>query len=178
MQTTENYETLIGAAAQQLSHGGVFLMTGKEEKNPMTIGWCQWGRVWNIPVCTVLVRPSRYSHGLLERDGVFTVSVPLDGAMKKELGFCGTRSGRDVNKLEALGLTTMPERAGGVAALSGCTLHFECRVLFKLEMAGKLPLLEEEQRTKFYTPDEQAGEDGDPHTIYYGRILAAYRTDA
>jgi flavin reductase (DIM6/NTAB) family NADH-FMN oxidoreductase RutF len=43
----------------------------------------------------------------VERDGVFTVSVPLPDAMKKELGFCGTKSGRDVNKLESLGLSTL-----------------------------------------------------------------------
>ncbi|HPY36881.1 MAG TPA: flavin reductase [Clostridia bacterium] len=169
------YEELIGSCALQLSKGGVFLMTGLAEKNPMTIGWCQWGRIWNIPICTVLVRPSRHSHRLIERDGLFTVSVPGEGAMKKELGYCGTHSGRDVNKLIECNLATIPAQAGGIDALLGCSIHFECRVLFKLEMAGNLPLLAGEQRAQFYTVEEQAGGDGDPHTVYYGRILAAYK---
>ncbi len=176
MNNTQAYEELLGSSALQLSKGGVFLMTGLAEKNPMTIGWCQWGRIWNIPICTVLVRPSRHSHSLIERDGLFTVSVPEESAMKKELGYCGTRSGRDVDKLRECGLTTIPARAGGIDALSGCSVHFECRTLFKLQMAGNLPLLAGEQRSQFYNVEEQAGEEGDPHTVYYGRILAAYRT--
>lgn len=176
MQSTVSYETLVPEAAGQLAQGA-FLVSGREEKNLMTIGWGQWGRVWGTPVCTVLVRKTRYSHTLVERDGVFTVSVPLPDAMKKELGFCGTKSGRDVNKLESLGLSTLPARAGGVDGLKGCVQHFECRVVFKLEMAGHLSELAEELRTRFYNPEQQEGDDGNPHTVYFGEILAAYRTD-
>ena len=176
MQNEQSYETLVPEAAPQLTQGA-FLITGREEKNVMTIGWGQWGRIWSIPVCTVLVRQSRYSHELIERDGLFTVSVPLDGEHKKELGFCGSKSGRAINKREELGLTTLPARAGGIDALSGCDIHFECRVVFKLEMAGKLPELAEALRNQYYNPEQQAGDDGDPHTVYFGQILASYRTD-
>lgn len=176
MQNKESFTALIPEAAEQLAQGA-FLMTGREEKNPMTIGWGQWGRVWGLPVCTVLVRKSRYSHALIERDGVFTVSVPLPDAMKKELGFCGSKSGRDVNKLETLELSTLPARAGGIDGLKGCVQHYECRVLFKLEMAGHMDELAEQQRMQYYNPQQQEGDDGNPHTVYFGEILAAYRTE-
>ena len=176
MQNTLSYETLIQDAALQIGQGA-FLMTGREEKNPMTIGWGQWGKIWSLPICTVMVRQSRYSHSLLERDGVFTVCVPPLSSMKQELGFCGTKSGRDFNKLEELGLTTLPSRTGGVDALCGCALHFECRVVFKLEMAGHLDDLAQAQRAQYYDIAKQAGEDGDPHTVYFGEILAAYRAE-
>lgn len=173
----ETYKALLEEACGQLQDGGAFLMTGKEEQNPMTIGWAQWGVVWGIPVCTVLVRHTRHSHPLLERDRIFTVSVPAAGTMKKELGFCGSRSGRNVDKKQALGLATLEPKAGGIAPLSGCALHFECEVVYSTEMKGNMDALHEDQRTRYYNPAQQEGEDGNPHTIYFGRILAAYRTE-
>ena len=168
------YDELIALATKQLDHGGAFLMTGKEERNPMTIGWCQFGRVWNKPVLTVFVRHSRHSHELLERDRIFTVSFPIDGEMKKEIGFCGTKSGRDMDKRAELGLTTSAARAGGIEGLGGCRLHFECKVLFQLEMEGHMDALCGEAKKSFYDPAGQAGENGDPHAIYYAQILDAY----
>jgi hypothetical protein len=64
MQSTVSYETLVPESAGQLAQGA-FLVSGREEKNLMTIGWGQWGRVWGTPVCTVLVRKTglAYSGG-------------------------------------------------------------------------------------------------------------------
>ncbi len=169
------YTELLQEAANKLN-SAVFLMTGEGKPNPMTIGWGQWGRVWNIPVCTILVRQSRYSHEKLQEHPYFTVSIPAEGALKKELGHCGTVSGRDEDKLEKLGLTTLPARAGKVDALGGCAMHFECRVLMKLEMTKEAMADLPEVAARFYVPEEQAGSDGDPHTVYFGEILAAYRT--
>jgi flavin reductase (DIM6/NTAB) family NADH-FMN oxidoreductase RutF len=42
--------------------------------NTMTIGWCQLGRLWNLPVCTVYVRPERYTYQFMESHDYFTVS--------------------------------------------------------------------------------------------------------
>ena len=48
---------------------------GRESCNTMTIGWCQAGRLWNLPVCTVYVRPERYTYQFMEERDYFTVSV-------------------------------------------------------------------------------------------------------
>jgi hypothetical protein len=48
MQSTVSYETLVPESAGQLAQGA-FLVSGREEKNLMTIGWGQWGRVWGTP---------------------------------------------------------------------------------------------------------------------------------
>ena len=37
--------------------------------NTMTIGWCQLGRLWNLPVCTVYVRPGRGQGESVRPDG-------------------------------------------------------------------------------------------------------------
>ena len=72
--------------------------------NTMTIGWCQLGRLWNLPVCTVYVRPERYTYSYMENSDYFTVSVmPAD--RQKDVAFCGSHSGRDVDKIAACGLT-------------------------------------------------------------------------
>ncbi|MDD3920676.1 MAG: flavin reductase, partial [Eubacteriales bacterium] len=168
------YETLIEAAAKQMEQGGAFLVTGSEA-NPMTIGWCQWGRLWNKPVCTVFVRQSRYSHELIE-NGRFTVSVPAEGTMKQELAFCGSKSGRDVNKRTSLHMQVLPSKTGGVDGIAGCAIQFECKTLLKLEMDGHLPELDEACRSRFYNMDNENGDNGDPHTVYFAEILAAYRS--
>lgn len=60
--------------------------------NTMTVGWCQLGRLWNQPVCTVYVRPSRYTYSFMETRDYFTVSV-LPASEKETMKLCGSRSG-------------------------------------------------------------------------------------
>ena len=42
--------------------------------NTMTIGWGQNGLVWGLPVCTVYVRPERYTYEFMEENEYFTLS--------------------------------------------------------------------------------------------------------
>ena len=84
---------------------GILLTTQANGKvNTMTIGWAQMGTLWAKPVCTVFVRPERYTYTFMESHDYFTVSfLPAD--LRKTLGFCGTKSGRDVDKIKECGLT-------------------------------------------------------------------------
>ena len=66
---------------------GAFLMV---DGNPMTIGWGQFGIIWNKQTFSVYVRHSRYTYTLLKNASTFTISVPEAGAMKEELAFCGS----------------------------------------------------------------------------------------
>ena len=69
------------------------LTAGDREKcNTMTIGWCQLGSLWSIPVCTVFVRPERYTYRFMEESQYFTVSV-LPEEAKEITAYCGARSG-------------------------------------------------------------------------------------
>ena len=164
----QNGKALFQEAETQMPKGAFLMVQG----NPMTIGWCQFGVVWGKPICTVFVRKSRYSHSLIEKTGRFTVSVPKADTMKEELAFCGKRSGRDTDKMKELGLSLLPAAAGGEDGLAGCSLQFECRVVFKTE--SELEHMDADYRRRYYG-DNQATPDGDPHTVYFGEILAAYR---
>lgn len=84
---------------------GAFLTAGDSGKsNVMTIAWGSIGFMWGKPVFTVLVRPSRYTYRFMEEGSEFTVSVPV-GGMKEALALCGSKSGRDMDKVKAAGLT-------------------------------------------------------------------------
>jgi flavin reductase (DIM6/NTAB) family NADH-FMN oxidoreductase RutF len=170
MELHEIFE-LVPQAAEQLPRG-VFLTAGGDVWNPMTIGWAQFGVIWGKPVVTVLVRKSRFSYGLMEKTNVFTVSVPRSGELKAELAFCGSKSGRDVDKEKESGLTRLSARYGGADGVAECGAFFECRIVQKL--FGDLGELDPALRAKFYGAN-QALADGDPHEVYFGEVLAAYR---
>ncbi|MEA4869317.1 hypothetical protein SDC9_176554 [bioreactor metagenome] len=170
MQIKEMFQ-LVPETAEQLPRGA-FLTAGGGVWNPMTIGWAQFGVVWSKPVLTVLVRKSRYTYGLMEQAEVFTVSVPREKALTKEIAFCGSRSGRDVDKEKDSGLSRIQARAGGADGVAECHIVFECRIVQKQLL--DLNTLDPEIRKRNYGSN-QALPDGDPHVLYVGEVLAAYR---
>lgn len=85
-------------------HGAFLTTKAGDITNTMTISWGNIGFQWNRPVFTVLVRKSRYTHDLIEKANEFTVSIPLSDKMKSQLALCGSKSGRDINKLDEANL--------------------------------------------------------------------------
>lgn len=100
----------------------------RERLNTMTIGWGGLGTLWSKSVCTVYVRPQRYTYEFMERSGYFTVSV-LGADHKKALQICGSKSGRDIDKVRECGLT--PAFAEGDAPyFEEAELVLVCRKLY------------------------------------------------
>jgi flavin reductase (DIM6/NTAB) family NADH-FMN oxidoreductase RutF len=81
--------------------------------NTMTASWGGFGHLWNKDVAFVVVRPSRYTYGFMERETGFTLSFLGEGG-RKALEICGARSGRDTDKAKAAGITPRAFPAGGV----------------------------------------------------------------
>jgi len=146
---------------------GAFLTT-KGRFNPMTIGWCQLGIIWNRQVCTVLVRKSRFSYGLMMDSPSFCVSIPETGTMADALAFCGSRSGRDVDKAKEANLAPLTLIAGESPGVEGCTNHLVCRKLFWAD--SDLSRMDPSIIDRYYNTN-QALPDGDPHVIFFGEIL-------
>ena len=144
---------------------GVFLTVSHAGRdNTMTIGWGSLGIVWRKPVFTVLVRPSRFTFGLIEASGEFTVSIPLND-MSDALAICGTKSGRDLDKFAAAGLQKLPGTKIATPVIAGAGLHYECKVIFKQPMNPSL-------LAAHVASDCYPG--GDFHTLYYGFIQATW----
>lgn len=158
---------LFASLTTNLQRSGCFLVTGSEQPNIMTIGWSTAGIMWGKPVFAVPVRLSRYSHVKLEELGEFTVCVPSNlNPMKKELAIAGTKSGRDMNKIAELGLELEPSQSICAPRIKGCAAAYECKVIYKMEMAEAS--LDREIVRKHYA-------QGDYHTIYYGEILCCHK---
>lgn len=152
---------------QVLRGNGAFLVAvdAAGRPNAMTIGWLQLGTVWSRPVCHVLVRPSRYTHGCVVHSGTFTVNVPF-GTMDEELAVCGSRSGRDGDKFAPLQLRTVPGERVAAPLLADCALAYECRVVARAELTPE-GVLDEAIRAKYYPRK-------DLHTLFFGEVLAAW----
>ena len=71
--------------------------------NTMTASWGGLGVLWHRPVATIYVRPQRYTYEFLEKSDWFTLSfLPED--LREVLAYCGSASGRDVDKFAACGI--------------------------------------------------------------------------
>ena len=148
---------------------GILLTTKRGDKvNTMTIGWGTIGIEWGKPVFVAYVRDSRHTRKLLDETGEFTVNIPLKDVDRNIISVCGTKSGRDLDKISALGLTLEPGDKVDVPGIRELPLTLECKVLFRnVQDESRLP---EPIRSRFYT----GGNNADYHIAYYGEILGAY----
>lgn len=156
--------------------GGILLTTKRgEEVNTMTIGWGHIGIEWSIPIFVVYVRESRYTKQLLEENGEFTINVPVGEIDKRILGICGTKSGRDMNKIEELGLHLEEPMSVSVPGIKELPLTLECKVVYKQKQ--DLSAIPEKILDRFYPEENDTlhpGSARDYHIAYYGQILKAY----
>ncbi|GAH31050.1 unnamed protein product [marine sediment metagenome] len=151
---------------KMMNETGLLLVSGDMEKsNVMTIGWGTSGIIWGKPVFIVLVRPSRYTYGFIEKIGQFTVNVPFP-EMEEIVSFCGTVSGRNHDKFREKNLTAVPGRKVKCPTIRECSISYECRIVHKNDVipAELFPDIPPE-----YYPQ------GDYHRVYFGEILAAYK---
>jgi flavin reductase (DIM6/NTAB) family NADH-FMN oxidoreductase RutF len=162
------YDQYLKEVTSQLSSGGVFLSSRKDKDNTMTMGWGGITWYWRRPIFIVPVRTTRYTWQAVNDTGVFTVSVPLENDLKKELAYCGSKSGRDYDKFKEFNLTPVPGKFVRVPIIGECQLHYECKVVFQQTMEASL--LDESVRNRHY-------KDHDFHTMFYGEIVACYLTD-
>lgn len=155
---------------------GILMTTKAGDKvNSMVIGWGTVGVNWAKPVFAAFVRESRYTKEMLEQNPEFTINVPVGDYDKKIIGICGSKSGRDLDKIQEAGLTPVEPDTISVPGLKEFPLTLECRVIYAQKQdAGALgsdildvfyPLLEEKAA---------AGDERDIHTTYFGEIVDAY----
>jgi flavin reductase (DIM6/NTAB) family NADH-FMN oxidoreductase RutF len=86
--------------------------------------------------------------------------------MAEALAFCGSKSGRDCDKVKELGLKAAAGLEAGVSVLEDCALFYECETVHK---TGVLKENLEADILSGYYPQ------GDFHTLYNGRILRCYK---
>ncbi|HVO65136.1 MAG TPA: flavin reductase family protein [Syntrophales bacterium] len=135
--------------------------------NTMAIGWATFGVVWTKPIMMVAVRSSRHTFGIIEAARDFTVTVPA-GNMDKEIAFCGSKSGRNVDKFKVCNLETSRSHKVASPIIKTRGRHYECKIIYKSAMN---PAHFEKAYDSSLYPKK------DYHTLYFGEILACYETD-
>ena len=95
--------------------GNVFKLIGKDwmlisaacgtTVNSMTASWGSMGVLWNHDVCTVFIRPQRYTYEFVENSDTLSLSF-FSEKYRDALSICGRVSGRDCDKLGRAGLTS------------------------------------------------------------------------
>ena len=155
-----------GEICKALPHGVLLTTRDGEKVNSMAIGWGHIGIEWRRPVFVVYVRSSRYTKELLDKTGEFTVNIPVGEVDSRIISVCGTDSGRDVDKIEKLGLTLVESDHVAVPGIQELPLTLECRVLYRHEQEPEV--LPGDIQDTFYPQGDR------PHTAYYGEIVGAY----
>jgi len=153
---------------------GILVTTKADKVNSMIIGWGTFGVEWSVPVFVIYIREGRFTREQLDKNPEFTVNIPLDGYDPNILKVCGTKSGRNTDKVKEAGLTLVESDAVSVPGIKELPLTLECRVVFRQKQ--ELPLLAEKFQ-KFYPQDvssEAVGANRDAHIAYYGEIVGAY----
>lgn len=90
--------------ADKIGNGALLTAINKNgDVNTMTVSWGQTGILWGREVCTVYVRPQRYTYEFCENGEIMTLSFFGD-ERRDTLAFCGTKTGRDVDKFEVCSL--------------------------------------------------------------------------
>jgi flavin reductase (DIM6/NTAB) family NADH-FMN oxidoreductase RutF len=160
-----DYQEMLSHALEQLPKGAFLTVKAKDRVNTMTIGWASFGHIWSRPVCTVLVRHSRYTYGLIEQAADFSVSFPLQSKQQRALGLAGSLSGRDGDKFERCGVTVSPGVKIESPHINGCELIYECKLIYKQ------PVIPENMDPAVISA---CYGDGDYHVMYFGEIVGAY----
>jgi flavin reductase (DIM6/NTAB) family NADH-FMN oxidoreductase RutF len=158
-----DYMAVANKVMTQIKNGAFLTVKAEVQLNTMTIGWATVGIVWSKPIMMVAVRNTRHTFGIMEKATDFTVSFPKDD-MKKELTFCGTKSGRTYDKFKDCGLKTSAAQKTLSPIIQMPGIHFECKIVYKSAMD---PVFLDAEYKQLYPKN-------DFHTLYFGEIVACY----
>lgn len=138
----------------------------KEQFNTMTASWGGIGFLWNKPVVFVFIRPERYTFEFIERSEYFTLSF-LGEENKAIHKICGSKSGREVDKVKETGLKPIITERGNIFFEQG-RLNLECRKLYSDTIKEEC-FIEIEACKQWY-----GGVHGGFHHMYIAEITGAW----
>jgi flavin reductase (DIM6/NTAB) family NADH-FMN oxidoreductase RutF len=133
--------------------------------NTMTASWGGWGHLWSRDVTFCFVRPQRHTFSFMEQAEFYTLCF-FGKEHQADLDYCGSHSGRDVDKVAATGLTPMTDATGAVY-FAEARLALVCRKLYAQDLA-----------TDSFIDRGIVGEaypKADFHRMYVGQIVRCLR---
>lgn len=127
--------------------------------NTMTASWGGLGVLWGKNVATCYIRPQRYTKKFVDANDTFTLSF-YGPEHKQALSICGSKSGRDCDKVKEAGLT--PYFVDGTVAFEEADMVFVCKKLYEDEIRPENFIAKEN--------DEKWYPEKDYHTVYIAEI--------
>ena len=118
------------------------------------------GVMWGKNAVTVYIRPQRYTKEFVDQEDTFTISV-LGSQYRKALNYCGTVTGRGIDKIREAGLTPYP--VDGTEGIAEAEMIMVCRKMYHDTIRPEC-FITVENDTKWY-PDK------DYHTMYIAEVL-------
>ena len=117
----------IGISERMYPNPAVMVSCSNENiDNIITLAWV--GTVCsNPPMISISIRPSRYSHEIISGSKEFVINIPNE-EMIRACDFCGTNSGRNIDKFKELGLTKEKGFIVSSPIIKECPINIECRV--------------------------------------------------
>ncbi len=163
---------------KHLKSGVLITAKASGRVNSMSIAWGTIGIEWNRPIFVAFVREGRYTRELLDESGEFTINIPYGEFDNNIIKVCGTKSGREIDKVEALGLTLTKSDMITVPGIKELPLTLECKVVHRqLQDRDTIP---DRIKVSSYPSDVDSsfyGSNMDYHVAYYGEIVKAYILD-
>ena len=110
--------------------------------NTMTASWGGFGVLFHKPVAYIFIRPQRYTKRFADAACHLTLSF-FGGAQRTALQICGTKSGKDCDKIKEAGLTPFVE--GKTVGFAEADKILVCRKLYAAPLVkegftdGKIP---------------------------------------
>lgn len=97
-----------------------------DNANIITVAWT--GTICTNPAMTYIsIRPERYSYDIIKNTGEFVINLTTK-KLARSTDFAGVRSGRDINKFEALKLTKEKANEVNVPLIKESPINIECKV--------------------------------------------------
>lgn len=126
-------------------NGNTFDMIGKKwmlvtaekkdgQVNTMTASWGGLGVLWRKNVAFVFIRPQRYTKEFVDEAEKLSLTF-FDESFRKKLGYLGTVSGRDENKIEKTGLTVVHQ--DGVPYFQEAEVTLICKKMYAQALEGE-----------------------------------------
>lgn len=107
---------------------------GFERDNLITVAWTGIVNT-DPPMLSVSIRPQRHSHAQIVQSGAFCLNL-IDQKLCRAADFCGVKSGRDVDKFEAMGLHAREVPGFPAPALEEAPAFLCCRVRQRMALGS------------------------------------------
>jgi flavin reductase (DIM6/NTAB) family NADH-FMN oxidoreductase RutF len=154
-------ERITGNVFRMIDKDWMLITAGKAESfNMMTASWGGLGVLWHKPAAFCFVRPTRHTYGFMEQNEFFSLCFFAE-QHRKALEFCGTKSGRQVDKAKETGLSPVRGVSGAVY-FRQARLVLECRKIYHQDIDPQ----------KFLDPEiHKSYPIKDYHRMYVGQVM-------